>query len=84
MRFAAVAFALLASCATGRGVEEVRIAATHYQSMVGVKLGSGDDAAVCNREAITGSHVLRWYCRSPADRTQTQWLLASPVRLTLR
>lgn len=62
----------------------MRIVATHYQSMTGVTLGSGDDAAVCNREAITGSHVLRWYCRSPTDRSQTQWLLASPVRFEIR
>ena len=36
----------------------------------------------CNRETMTGSHILRWYCQLEADGPQYQ--LGVPVRLDLR
>jgi hypothetical protein len=65
---------LLASCATERiaSGNPVRIAASHYESMRGVKLKDGDPPTTCNREMITGSHIQRWYCRFGEDPTQYQ------------
>ena len=71
-------FLLLASCASPRSVAPLRISATHYQSMAGVRVGHGGEAMVCSRDTVTGSHILNWYCRFEADGPQ--YLLGVPVR----
>ena len=76
------AAALLAACTTVPREPPFEIRASHYQSMVGVALQSGEDRLTCNRESITGSHILRWYCRFGDGSTQYQ--LTAPVRLILR
>jgi hypothetical protein len=73
---------LLTACAARQPVEPLRIVATHYQSMSGVPVGQGDDAMTCSREAITGSHILRWYCRTSGESPQYE--LGGPVRFVLR
>ena len=72
--------ALATSCAAP-ATRPLRIPATHYQSMASVTVGSGPDAATCNRDTITGSHILRWYCRFDANGPQYQ--LQAPIRLDL-
>ena len=81
MRSWALTLSLLAACATSRTDKALRISATHYQSMMGVAVGSGPDAATCMRDTITGSHILRWYCRFDANGYQYQ--LGVPVHLDL-
>ena len=62
----------------------LRIQASHYQSMVGVAVttGEGESSAACSRDMITGSHILRWYCRLGSD--PTQYDLGRPIVLELR
>lgn len=76
----------VAACAgANRGVsnpDALRISGSHYQSMTGVPVNVGPDQMSCNRETITGSHILRWYCRS--DTESTQYLLLTPIVLILR
>jgi len=77
---------LLTGCA-GAGREAAApstllIHASHYQSMVGVQVMSSDGEMTCNRGTITGSHVMRWYCRSAGDPMPYQ--LGGPVALVLR
>lgn len=73
---------LLAACAAPRAGQPLRIAATHTQSMAGVKVGAAEESMTCNREMITGSHLLQWYCRFEVDGPQYQ--LGVPVVLELR
>ncbi len=55
---------LLSACAAPHaGNGELRISATHYQSMMGVTLKDADVPTTCYRQMITGSHIPRWYCR---------------------
>jgi hypothetical protein len=63
IRIGSVALVLLASCATPRRDGALHISATHYQSMVGVQVDTGDDVMTCSRDTITGSHIMRWYCQ---------------------
>ena len=82
----AVAGLLLAGCA-GASREAprpapLRISATHYESMNGVQIDAGDTQLTCNRDFVTGSRILRWYCR-PAGQP-AQYLLGVPVMLVLR
>ena len=81
MRFAA-AVLLLAACAGPRSGQVTRIHATHYQSMAGVKVGGDSGPMTCNREAMTGSHILQWYCRF--EESGPQYQLGTPVQLVLR
>ena len=60
----------------------LRISATHYQSMAGVKLAGDVGPMTCNRELITGSHILRWYCRLGDDPAQYE--LGRRIMLDLR
>ena len=79
----ALALLLLVACAAPSRVERgITVHATHYQSMAGVRIGKGDDAMTCDRETITGSHILRWYCQ--IDRDGPQYELGVPMRLSLR
>ncbi|TMA11632.1 MAG: hypothetical protein E6J84_13660 [Deltaproteobacteria bacterium] len=82
MRFGSMALALVAACAVPQARGAFRISATHYESMTGVKVGSGADAMTCSRDTITGSHILRWYCQYEANGPQYQ--LQAPIRLDLR
>jgi hypothetical protein len=75
---------LLASCASvqPRVGDVPRVSATHYQSMAGVKLAGDAGPMTCNRESITGSHILRWYCRLGDDPAQYE--LGRRIMLDLR
>lgn len=75
-------FPLLACATARRPVREITIRASHYDSMMGVRIGKGEDAMTCNRETITGSHILRWYCRT--EQEGPQYELGVPIRLSLR
>ncbi len=79
----------LLSCAAERRMgsgDSLRIQASHYQSMVGVSVGvttgEGESSATCSRDMITGSRILRWYCRLGSD--PTQYDLGRPIVLELR
>ena len=72
---------LAAACAAPRSAQVLRIHANHYQSMTGVKVGGEAGAMSCNRESITGSHIIQWYCRFEAEGPQYQ--LGLPVQLVL-
>ena len=50
--------------------------------MNGVALQSGIGPMTCNREAITGSHILRWYCKFDGDAAQYQ--LSNPIHFVVR
>ena len=50
--------------------------------MTGVRLGHGDDAMTCSRDAVTGSHILQWYCQFEANGPQ--YALQVPVHLDMR
>jgi hypothetical protein len=81
----AIMFFVTACAGANRGVSNphaLRISGTHYQSMTGIAVNVGPEQMSCNRETITGSHILRWYCRSSSE--STQYLLASPVLLIMR
>ena len=79
----ALALLLLAACAAPSRVERgIAVHASHYQSMAGVRIGKGEDAMTCNRETITGSHILRWYCK--LDQDGPQYELGMPIRFSLR
>ena len=73
---------LLAACANPRSGQVIRIEASHYQSMAGVKIGSDSGPLTCNRESTTGSHILQWYCR--VEELGPQYQLGMPVQLVLR
>ncbi len=77
---------LMAGCAgvarKAEKAEPLRIEASHYQSMTGVPVTSGAGPMTCNRDMITGSHVLRWYCRPEGGPMQFQ--LGGPIVLVLR
>ena len=79
------ALALLCACATASPREKpLRVKANHYQSMSGITFQSGDSRdsqMTCNRDYITGSHILQWYCRF--DDSGMQYLLNRPVQLVL-
>lgn len=76
------ALALLCACASVSPREKpLRIKANHYQSMTGIDFQGGDNKMRCNRESITGSHVLQWYCRF--DDSGMQYLLSAPIQLVL-
>ena len=73
---------LIAACAAPReSARAVRVTASHYQSMAGVKLSGDAGSMTCNREMITGSHLLRWYCRMGDDPAQYE--LGAPILLRL-
>ena len=74
--------ALVGCAAPGSGGGALRISASHYQSMAGVKVGHGDDAMTCIRDTVTGSHILGWYCQFEAGGPQ--YALGVPVHLDLR
>ena len=76
------ALSVLVGCAAPRSSGTMRVSATHYQSMAGVKVGHGDDAMTCSRDTVTGSHILRWYCQFEANGPQ--YALLVPVHLDLR
>ena len=82
----AIGVILISGCAgVSRNADKpqpLRIEASHYQSMTGVAITSGAGPMTCNRDMITGSHVLRWYCRPKGEPTQFQ--LAGPIVLVLR
>lgn len=78
--FAVALFA--AACGTVSSPKPLRIAASHYSSMSGVRVSGGPDPMTCNREMITGSHILHWYCRFDSD--PTQYLLSMPIAFALR
>ena len=62
---------LLAGCAIGNSnPPPVRIFAPHYQSMNGVSVATDSGPMTCAREALTGTHILQWYCRFPAESSQ--------------
>ncbi|MFN2570937.1 MAG: hypothetical protein ABR537_04910 [Gemmatimonadales bacterium] len=82
MRLKLIALAALVSCAAPRSGGTLRISASHYQSMAGIKVGRGDDAMTCLRDTVTGSHILGWYCQFEAGGPQ--YALGVPVRLDLR
>jgi hypothetical protein len=66
---------LLAACASARvtRAEPLRITANHYESMTGVTLTSDADVTTtCRRDMITGSHIVRWYCKFGNDPAQFQ------------
>ena len=79
-----MALSVTACAGAGREIrpDPLRIAASHYQSMNGVALQSGIGPMTCNREAITGSHILRWYCRFDGDAAQYQ--LSNPIHFVVR
>ncbi len=72
MRIPMLMALLAASCAgvPVRGGDALRISTSHYQSMVGVKIDGDAGPMTCGREAITGSHIVRWYCRLGDDPSQ--------------
>ena len=81
----AIMFFVTACAGANREVsnpDALRISGSHYQSMTGVAVNVGPDQMSCNRETMTGSHILRWYCRSGTE--STQYLLASPIVLIIR
>ena len=78
--FAVALFA--AACGTSSSPKTLRIAASHYSSMSGVRVESGVGPMTCSREAITGSHILQWYCRFDSDPTQYQ--LSMPIAFAIR
>lgn len=81
----AIMFFVTACAGANRGVSNphaLRISGTHHQSMTGIAVNVGPGQMSCNRETITGSHILRWYCRSSSE--STQYLLVSPVLLIMR
>jgi len=81
----AIMFFVTACAGANREVsnpDALRISGSHYQSMTGVAVNVGPDQMSCNRETMTGSHILRWYCRSGTE--STQYLLATPIVLILR
>lgn len=89
MRSLVLSSLFLLSCAAERRIgsaESLRIQANHYQSMVGVAVGvttgEGESSATCLRDMITGSRILRWYCRLGSD--PTQYDLGRPIVLELR
>jgi hypothetical protein len=85
LRILAIMFFVTACAGANREVsnpDALRISGSHYQSMTGVAVNVGPDQMSCNRETITGSHILRWYCRSGTE--STQYLLASPIVLIIR
>ncbi|OLC72575.1 MAG: hypothetical protein AUG04_10260 [Deltaproteobacteria bacterium 13_1_20CM_2_69_21] len=81
----AIIFFLTACAGADRAISNpnaLRITGSHYRSMTGVAVSVGPDQMTCNRETITGSQILRWYCRSGTD--SMQYLLASPTVLIIR
>jgi len=87
MSFRNLAIGLLLTGCAGAGRDAtasapLMIHATHYQSMVGVEMASPEGPITCNRGTITGSHVMRWYCRSVGDPMPYQ--LGGPVALVLQ
>jgi hypothetical protein len=81
----AILFFVTACAGANREVSNphaLRISGTHHQSMAGIAVNVGPEQMSCNRETITGSHILRWYCRSSSE--STQYLLANPVLLIMR
>jgi len=85
LKILAIMFFVTACAGANREVsnpDALRISGSHYQSMTGVVVNVGPDQMSCNRETITGSHILRWYCRSGTE--STQYLLASPIVLIIR
>ena len=83
MRILATLALLLAACGTveTRGGGTLRLSASHYQSMAGVKLSGDAGPMTCNRETMTGSHILRWYCRIGDEAAQYE--LNRRILLTL-
>ena len=79
-----IALAICAAACASRspGAGALRIATSHYQSMAGVPVKSALGPMTCNREAITGSHVLHWYCRFDGEPTQYQ--LSAPISFVVR
>jgi len=73
--------ALLVSCAAPAG-SVLRIKANHFESMRGVRLEADAGPLTCNREAITGSHIVRWYCRIGEEPAQYE--LGRRIVLNLR
>ena len=82
MRIAFIAVGCAAACATPSHREPLRITASHYASMSGVEVQSGVGPMTCAREAITGSHILHWYCRFAQD--PTQYRLSAPIAFAVR
>ena len=85
VKILAILYFVTACAGANRGVSNpnaLRISGTHHQSMNGVAVNVGPERMSCNRETITGSHILRWYCRSSTE--STQYLLANPIVLILR
>jgi hypothetical protein len=84
-RILAIMFLAAACAGANRGLSNphaLRISGSHYQSMTGIGVSVGPDQMSCNRETITGSHILRWYCRFGSE--PTQYLLATPIALIIR
>ena len=50
--------------------------------MRGVRLEADAGPLTCNREAITGSHIVRWYCRIGEEPAQYE--LGRRIVLNLR
>ena len=50
--------------------------------MAGVKLQGEAGAVTCSRETITGSHILRWYCRLGEEPTDYE--LGTRILLRIR
>jgi hypothetical protein len=82
MRLTGIALALITACVASRPGGAFRISATHYQSMTAVKMGTGADAMTCSRDIVTGSHILRWYCKYEENGPQYQ--LEAPIRFDMR
>jgi hypothetical protein len=80
MRLAAVALIVLGACAAPRPAGTFHVSATHYESMTGVTVGTGPDAMICSRDTITGSHIVRWYCRYDGGGLQYE----APIRFDIR
>jgi hypothetical protein len=84
MRLALALLFSTAACASLRARQPapLRVSASHYESMTGVNMSSSAGPMTCSREAITGSHILRWYCRFGDEPAQYQ--LSAPIQFVLR
>jgi hypothetical protein len=81
----AIMFFVIACAEGNRAISNpnaLRISTNHYRSMTGVAVTVGPDQMTCNRETITGSHIVRWYCRSGTE--SVQYLLTTPTLLIIR
>lgn len=84
MRAAFIALLLCGCAAASRDAGALRITASHYQSMNGVAVKSGMGLMNCARDTVTGSHILRWYCRFADDPSRSQYQLSGPIVFVLR